>query len=198
MAANNAGKYAVGSFFVTLKRLREYWVLIAFLATSLYWARDVYDEFLFLPRRIDALDAAVQELARDMPRTTMLVAAPADDHRRILSFPGLGHRIGDGRPGGRIAVRLNPVLTHRVDCRPGTVAAWMIDTAGRWYSVTTDLVGWPLMDGPQELAFGVEVHPRMAVGRASFLLQIFHLCGDSLKVESAPHLHFRVLPEDVP
>lgn len=195
MTANHAGKHAVGSFWVTLKRMREYWVLIAFLATSLYWARDVYEEFMFMPRRVDALDIAVRDLADDIAQLAETGADPVADHRRVLSFPGLRHGVEDGGAGERVTVRLSPVLMHRPECRPGAVAAWMIDAAGRWFSVKTDLSGWPSTDGPQELAFGVEVHPRMAVGRARFLLQIFHHCGDRLLVERAPYLHFRVLPD---
>jgi hypothetical protein len=72
----------------------------------------------------------------------------------------------------------------------------MIDAGGNWYSVETDLGRIPTFPGPQELAFGAEIHPRMAEGRAQFLIQVVQDCGDHLQVDSSPRLHFRVLGDE--
>lgn len=198
MTTKTAGKQIVGSYWLTLKRLREHWVLIAFLSTTLFWARDVYEEFIFLPRKVEAIDKAVRGLTESFKRFESDGQVRESPRGQILSFPGLTHSVSDGRPGEWVDVHLFPVLARAHDCRPGSVLAWMIDSAGSWYSVKTDLMEWPKLGRLQELAFAVELHPRMETGRARFLLQIVHDCGGRLQVDSSPHLHFRVLGADLP
>ncbi len=193
MTASKAGKIAAVGFWVALRRLRDQWVLIAFMATALFYARDVYDKFVDLPPRVAELQEMVGALRSDVARIEAGQARLAVDRSPALIFPGLRHAVEDGRPGAPVTVRFRPAERSRTDCHSGALVAYMIDASGNWYSVETDLVGIPQFVGAQELAFGVQVHPRMVVGRAEFLVQVVQDCGDHLQVDSSPRLHFRVL-----
>ncbi len=193
MTAKSAGKLAANGFFLGLKTLRDHWVLLGFLATVMYGARDIYEEFSVLPERVHALHEAVLELRGEIAVLDAHVAGSAIERAPALVFPGTKHRIGDGKPGWSVAVRFEPVVPVRSDCRAGELAAYMIDATGMWYAVETDLGRVPHLDGPQELAFGVRIHPRMAVGRAQFLIQVTQDCGTHLQVDRSPRLPFRVL-----
>lgn len=198
MTANHTGRNTVSGLWLTLKRLRENWILIVFVATALYGARDVYHEIIRLPHRVETLHATLGELEGGMVRLEAALLAPAVDQGEVLSFPGLLHAATDGQPGEWVMARFRPVHALRPECQPAGLAAYMIDSDRRWFSVQTDLAGWPLMGSHQELAFGVEVHPRMAVGRAQLLIQVVHDCGGQLQVDSSPVLPFHVLPEGAP
>ena len=196
MTAANAGKLAAEGFWMTLKRLRDQWVLLAFLATALFYARDFYDEFVELPARMGALQKQVVALRSDIARVQAGQTGLRVNRSPALIFPGLRHAVEDGRPGASVTVRFRPAEQVRSDCRADALVAYMIDARGRWYSVQSDLVRIPRLVDAQELAFGVMVHPSMAVGRAQFLVQVVQDCGDHLQVDSSPRLHFRVLDGD--
>ncbi|MFK7944640.1 MAG: hypothetical protein AB8B85_17275 [Paracoccaceae bacterium] len=198
MTAKDTGRTAVSGLWIGLKRLRENWLLIAFVVTALYGVRDVYDEALRLPQRVKALTVSVVELKEGMVRLEDAIRTPALNVGDALSFPGLRHAATDGKPGEWVMARFRPVHALRPECRSVGFAAFMIDAERRWFSVQTDLTGWPRMDSLEELAFGVEVHPRMAVGRAQLLLQVVHDCSGQLQVDSSPVLPFRVLPAQKP
>ena len=193
MTASKAGKLAATGIWVTLRRLRDRWVLLAFLATALFWARDLYDEFIDLPQQFMELRETVDALRSDIAQLQVTGVQVAVDRSPALVFPGLQHAVEDGRPGHPTTVHFRPSERVREDCQSGGLAAYMIDASGRWYSVETDLVRLPQLAGSQELAFGVQIHPRMAVGRAQFLIQVVQNCGSHLQVDSSPRLHFRVL-----
>lgn len=179
---------------MTLRRLRDQWMLLLFAASVLFWARDVYDSFAELPARVAELGKAIGELRSDIAR---LEAGQGTIERSpALAFPGSQHAIEDGRPGARVTVSFAPVDRVRDGCRSSELAAFMIDAAGRWYSVETELVRVPQIEASQKLAFGVKVHPRMAVGRAEFLVQVTQDCGSHRQVDSSPRLPFRVLPAE--
>src|SRR5699024_6181482 len=57
MTARKAGELAAEGVWVTLRRLRDQWVLLVFAASVLFWARDVYDRFVDLPDRVARLEA---------------------------------------------------------------------------------------------------------------------------------------------
>ena len=194
MTAKDAGKHAVTGVWLTLRRLRDHWVLLAFVATALFWLRDTYDEIKTFPDRATRLEAAVVELSEEVSRVTKVLDKKVADQREVVGFPGLLHSVTDGASGERVLVRFRPVVPHRSDCRPVTLAAFMIDASGQWFSVDADMAEWPRLSMTQELAFGVEVHPKMASGRAQLLLQVVHLCGDRVQVDTSPRLPFRVLP----
>lgn len=194
MTARKAGELAAEGVWVTLRRLRDQWVLLVFAASVLFWARDVYDRFVDLPTRVEALGQAVGELRSQVARVEAGGGGRSVDRRPALAFPGMRHAIEDGRPGARVTVSLAPVERVRGDCRNTDLAAFMIDAGGRWYSVETELVRVPQIEGSQELAFSVKVHPRMAVGRAQFLVEMTQDCGSHRQVDGSPRLPFRVLP----
>ena len=191
MTARKAGELAAEGVWVTLRRLRDQWVLLVFAASVLFWARDVYDRFVELPARVAELGVAIGELRSGIER---LEAGRTVDRSPALVFSGTEQVIEDGRPGAVVTVSLGPVQRVRTGCRNSDLAAFMIDANGKWYSVETDLVRVPQIEGSQKLAFGVTVHPRMAVGRAEFLVQMTQDCGMHRQVDSSPRLHFRVLP----
>ncbi len=194
MTARKAGVLAAEGVWVTLRRLRDQWVLLVFAASVLFWVRDVYDRFVDLPARVEALGEGVDALRSGVARLEAGPAGPATDRSPALVFPGTQHAIEDGRPGDVVTVSLAPVERVREDCRTGDLAAFMIDARGKWYSVETDLARVPQIEGSQGLAFGVTVHPGMAVGRAQFLVQMTQDCGSYRQVDSSPRLPFRVLP----
>lgn len=194
MTARKAGELAAEGVWDTLRRLRDQWVLLVFAASVLFWARDMYDRFVDLPDRVAALGQAVGELRAGMAQLDTGQASGTVDRSPALAFPGIEHAIEDGRPGALVTVRLGPVVRVRGDCRNSELSAFMIDAEGSWYSVETDLARVPQIEGSQKLAFGVKVHPRMAVGRAEFLVQMTQDCGMHRQVDASPRLPFRVLP----
>lgn len=194
MTARKAGELAAEGVWVTLRRLRDQWMLLVFVASVLFWARDVYDRFADLPARVAELGRSIGELRSDIARLEAGQDSRTVDRSRVLAFPGTEHAIEDGRPGDVVTVSLAPVERVRGDCRSSGLAAFMIDADDKWYSVETDLVRVPQIEGSQKLAFGVKVHPRMAVGRAEFLVQMTHDCERHRQVDVSPRLHFRVLP----
>jgi hypothetical protein len=194
MTAKRAGEVSVEGVFGTLGRMRDRWVLVVFAASALFWARDVYEQFVDLPARVAELGRGLDELRTDGARSVAEQARPDVDRSAALAFPGERHAIEDGRPGDLVTVVLAPVVRVREECRNSDFAAFMIDADGRWYSVETDLVRVPQIEGSQELAFGVRVHRRMDVGRAQFLVEVTQDCGAFRQVDSSPRLHFRVLP----
>ena len=185
---------AVEGVWGSLGRLRDRWVLVVFATSALFWARDVYERFVDLPARVAELGRTLDELRTDSARSDAGQNRPAVDRSAALAFPGLEHAIEDGRPGDLVTVVLAPVMRVREECRNSELAAFMIDAKGTWYSAETDLARVPQIDGSQELAFGVRVHPRMDVGRAQFLVEVTQDCGSHSQVDSSPRLHFRVLP----
>ncbi len=194
MTAREAGEIAAEGAWGTLRRLRDRWLLFVFVASALFWARDEYDRFVDLPARVVELGRVLDEVRSELARFDTGQVRAAADRSPALAFPGLRHAIGDGRPGDRVTVSLAPVVRVREGCRNSDFAAFMIDADGRWYSVETDLVRVPQIEGSQELAFGVKVHPKMGVGRAQFLAEVIQDCGAYRQVEVSPRLHFRVLP----
>lgn len=194
MTARKAGEIAAEGVWGTLGKMRDRWVLVVFAASALFWARDVYDRFVDLPARVAELGRTLDELQTDSTRSVTEETGPDVDRSAALAFPGQGHAIEDGRPGDLVTVILAPVERVRGECRNSDLAAFMIDADGRWYSVETDLVRVPQIEGSQELAFGVKVHPRMDAGRAQFLVEVTQDCGAHRQVDSSPRLHFRVLP----
>jgi hypothetical protein len=193
MTAIRVGKLAAEGVWVTLKRLRDQWVLLVFLITASFWARDFYEQFVDLPSHVAAQDELIVQLQAEIKRLDKRVVARVADRSPVLAFPGLRHGIDDGESGEPVTARLDPVQWLRSDCRTSDLAAFMIDSHDQWYSVETDLVRLPQLSGVQQLAFGVTVHPRMTAGRAQFLIQITQDCGSHLQVDSSPRLHFRVL-----
>jgi len=181
---------------VTLRRVREQWVLLLFLTGTLLWARDTYDEFAKLPSLVRqqmsglaTLEATVTRLESEVKRRLM------EDHSPVLGFPGAKHGIDDGAPGVWTALHWFPVKRLRDDCVPSAIDAWMVDQRGQWFSVETAVSPMPALEGEADLAFGVRVHPMMDRGRAQVLVQVTFDCGTHRQVETAPWLQFRVLDD---
>ncbi|HUF85827.1 MAG TPA: hypothetical protein VMM59_00460 [Thermohalobaculum sp.] len=194
MTAEMAGKAAADGVWATLRQLREKWMLMAFFAGALVWARDVHDEFAPLPvlvheqmQALAALDAAVTRLEGQVTRGF------ASDRSPVLGFPGTRHGIGDGAPGAWTLLSWRPVRRLRADCVAEAVEAWMVDAAGAWFAVEMALAPMPALEHEQDLAFGIRVHPAMTPGRALALVQVSFDCGTHRQVEAAPWLQFRVL-----
>ena len=194
MTAEMAGRAAVEGIWGTVRRLKEQWLLLVFLAGALVWARDTYDEFAKLPllvrqqmEGLAAVEATVTRLEAE------LVGRLNADHAPVLEFPGSRHGIDDGAPGAWTVLRWQPVRRLRADCTPSRIDAFMVDAEGQWFSVETAMAPMPALEGGADLAFGVRIHPRMAPGRARAGVQITSDCGSHLQVETAPWLPFRVL-----
>lgn len=194
MTADDAGKVAFDGVWVTLKRIKEQWLLLVFMAGALFWARDTIDQYLPLPGLVGGLAARVEAINASVARLEQAGNTGAvGDRSPVLAFPGTGHDAADARPGEWAQVRLAPVRTLRDDCRPTGVWAYMVDSSGRWFAVDTELAPMPHLTGDADLAFGVRVHPRMARGRARVSVQITHDCGTYQQVDTAPWMHFIVL-----
>ena len=196
MTAELAGKAAVEGFWVTLRKLREQWVLLVFLAGALLWARDTYDEFVKLPSLVRQQMAGLATLEATVTRLEAeVVGRLTEDHSPVLGFPGTKHGIDDGAPGAWTTLYWRPVERLRDDCVASAIDAWMVDRNGQWFSVETAVAPMPALEGEADLAFGVRVHPQMDRGRAQVLVQITFDCGTHRQVETAPWLQFRVLDD---
>lgn len=196
MTAEMAGKAAIESIWETLRKMREQWVLLVFLAGALFWVRDAYDEFAGLPelmRRqmegLTALEATVNRLEDELARGLV------GDHGPVFGFPGMRHSIDDGVPGAWTVLRWRPVRRLRTDCTPNQIDAFMVDQGGQWFSVDTAMKPMPVLEGDADLAFSLRIDPRMSRGRARAGIQITSDCGSHVQVETTPWLHFRVLDD---
>ena len=196
MTAEMAGKAAVGGIWVTLRKMKEQWVLLMFLSGALLWLRDTYDEFAKLPGLLHQQMSGLAQLEATVTRLEAeLKLRLTEDHSPVLGFPGAMHGIDDGAPGTWTVLRWRPVERLRDDCVPGAIDAWMVDQGGQWFSVETALAPLPVLEGETELAFAVRIHPQMGLGRARALAQIAFDCGSHRQVETAPWLQFRVLAD---
>ena len=193
MTAEMAGKAAVEGVGTTLRRLRDHWLVLAFFAGALFWARDTWDEFAAVPALMREQTAGLAAVETRLGRLETSVARPAPDRSPVLGFPGGGHAIEDGAPGAWTVLRWRPVEALRGDCVAETLDAWAVDAAGAWFAVETSLAPMPALEGEADLAFRVRVHPRMVPGRARALVQVVFDCGTHRQVETAPWLQFRVL-----
>ena len=89
MTAELAGKAAVEGFWVTLRKLREQWLLLVFLAGALLWARDTYDEFVKLPSLVRQQRSGLATLEATVTRLEAeVVRSLTGDHSPVLGFPG--------------------------------------------------------------------------------------------------------------
>lgn len=202
MTAETAGKAAVDGVWATLRHLREQWMLITFLAGAAFWIRDIYDEFAPLPalmreqmRGLSQLEATVTRLEGQVKQEQVTPDQGKGNRSPVLGFPGNLHSVDDGAPGAWIMLHWRPVRSLRGDCVPTAINAWMVDADGAWFAVETRLAPMPVLEGEQELAFGLRVHPGMVPGRARVLVQIVFECGSHRQVETAPWLQFRVLAD---
>lgn len=194
MTAERAGRLAALGFWRTIRRLRDQWILLVFLATALFWMRDTYEEFVDLPADMAEVQTSIGALHDRIAHLEEQLEPIATVQTAALVFPGTGHSIDDGQPGSFVTVRLAHAKWVRPECRATGLAGFFIDANGRWFLAETDMVRMPHLLGSEDLAFAVRVHPRMSVGRAQFLIQVTHDCATHLQVDSAPRLHFRVLP----
>lgn len=194
MTADIAGKAAIGGAWETLRKVKEQWVVLAFLCGALFWARDTYDEFSGLPelvrRQMDGLSALESSVAR---LEAEVMRRLDGDRGPVFRFPKLQHSVDDGAPGDWTVLRWSPVERLRADCRPTGIDAFMVDSSGQWFSIEKAMTPMPVLDGETDLAFGVRIHPGMAPGRARIGVQITSDCGTHLQVDPAPWLPFRVL-----
>ena len=68
----------------------------------------------------------------------------------------------------------------------------MVDATGRRLTAETDLAPPSAYAGGPEPAYGVKVHPRMAVGRAAFRARVGVLCAGRMLGERTPWTAFDV------
>lgn len=195
MTAEMAGKAAAEGVWATLRRLREQWMLLAFVAGAAFWARDTWEEFAPLPALVREQMRALATLESAVARLDDRVTREREGPNRtpVLGFPGDRHAVEDGAPGMWTVLRWRPVRALRADCAPAAIDAWMVDADGTWFAVETALAPMPTLEGEQDLAFRLRVHPGMAPGRARTTAQIAFDCGTHRQVEIAPWLQFRVL-----
>lgn len=196
MTAKMAGKAAIDGVWVTLKKLKEQWVLLVFLTGALFWARDTYVEFANLPTLVRQQMSGLAKLEATVTRLeAQVMRRLKDDRSPVLEFPGAKHGIDDGAPGAWTTLYWRPVERLRDECVASAINAWMIDRNGQWFPVETAVAPMPALEGTADLAFGVRVHPMMDLGRARILVQITFDCGTHRQVETAPWLQFRVLDD---
>lgn len=136
---------------------------------------------------LSALETTVAKLEAE------LVTRLNGDRSPVLGFPGTRHGIDDGVPGAWVVLRWSPVRRLRSDCTPIGIDAFMIDWTGRWYSVQTSLAPMPLLEGDEDLAFGLQIPMGMAAGRARAGVQVTSDCETHLQVEMTPWQPFRVI-----
>lgn len=192
MTAEKAGKAAIEGLWDTIRRLRDQWVLLAFMLGALMWLRDIYDEFVPLPAIVAAQTDELTAMAESVARLEQ-EWGQRDRQAPVLEFPGTRHSIEDARPGEWAAARLAPTRPLRKDCRTVGIDVWLIDARGRWFAVETSLGKMPRLDAETDFAFGVRVHPDAAPGRAQVLVELTHDCGTHRQVQAAPRLHLRVI-----
>lgn len=193
MTADSAGKVAIDGMWGTLRKLRDQWFLLVFLAGALMWARDTWRDFAPLPAIVAAQTTELAAIGNSVARLEKaLVKGEEARHQPVFAFPGNRHRIGDARAGAWTAARLVPTRPLRPECRTVALNAWLIDSDGRWFTVETSLDQVPRLEDDTELAFGVLVHADAALGRAQLLVELTHDCGTHRQVQAAPRLHFRV------
>lgn len=192
MTANIKGRFSLGRLLGSMRVLRDYWLLIVFVASALFWVRDTYHRLVDIPVEVLKIGQAIEALRADVATTGAQGIQPVDLSPAV-SFPGSGHSIEDGAAGQRVVVRLEPLFVSRADCRLGDVWAFMEDETGKWFSVATDLVKLPVLLGAHDIAFSVAIHPAMAEGAARFLLQIAQDCRERRRIVSTPKLPFRVV-----
>ena len=196
MTAKRTGLFSLAGFWRSVRRVRDQWVVLVFLATALFWTRDVFEQFIDLPAQVAELHSTIEHLRADVTRLDKRIAVTAQNRSAALVFPGTGHGVEDGALGTFVTVRLQPAKRVRDDCRTTGLAAYMIDASGRWFMVDTSLGHVPQISSTQDLAFAARIHPRMTPGRAQFLVQVTLDCGSHRQVDSSPRLHFRVLPSE--
>ena len=179
-------------FWTVIKGIRDQWLLIAFVASTLFWARDHVVELTRIPEhiaaqteRLDDLEAKVSRLGDGAPNETAGIP--------VLKFPGARHTVEDGAPGSAVRVTLDPVIWLRDGCIAGDLAAFMVDAQGLWHSVEIDIDQLPRVEASTPLSFSLQVHPYMNPGRARLLIQVALECGAERRREYTPWLHFRVL-----
>lgn len=196
MTAEMAGKAAIEGFWATLRRVRDQWLVVTFLAGAAFWLRDTYVEFRELPGLVRdqmaglaAVEATVARLEDQVKRRLV------GDHSPILAFPGTRHEIADAVAGAWTELRWRPVRVLREDCIPGALDVWVVDAGGRWFAAETSLAPMPGLAGEADLAFGVRLPAGLAAGRARAQAQITFDCGTHRQVERAPWLPFRVLED---
>ena len=193
MTAKTASRLAMHGVWGTLRTLGDQWVLLVFFGTALFWARDVYEQFIDLPARVTEMQSGLIEIRSDIQRLDEAFARPHQNREPVLSFPGTRHRIADGAPGRLVFVELAPVQVVRDDCTAHALSGFMIDARGTWYTVDLGISQVPHLSDRQDLAFEVRVHPRMAQGRATFLVEIASDCGTHVQIDRSPTLPFRVI-----
>jgi hypothetical protein len=194
MTAEMAGRTAVNGTWDTLRRLKEQWVLVAFLAGAVFWVRDVYEEFVDLPEMVRMQTEGLAALEMTVVKLEAELVKRLDgDRSPVLGFPGTRHSIEDGVPGAWVILRWHPVRRLRTDCTPVSIDAFMVDETGRWYSVQTSMKPMPFLEGDVDLAFGLQIPSGMVHGRARAGVQVTSDCGSHLQVEMTPWQSFRVL-----
>lgn len=197
MTAEQAGRTAVNSVWMTLKILKEQWVSVMFLAGALIWARDTYEQFSQLPLRIGEQAARLEKIVGRVGALENQMAERARlAHGPVVEFPGVRHSIDDARPGDWTTVHFRPVVYRQRGCRIARLDAFMVDSRQQWFAAEIGLDRLPVLEGETDLAFDVRVHPRMAGGRARAVIQLTHDCGSVRRVEVAPALPFRVMQDE--
>ncbi len=152
MTAEMAGKAAAEGVWATLRRIREQWMLVAFVAGAVFWARDAYQEIAALPALVRQQGQGLGELEAAVVRLELEVGRRAHpDRSPALGFPGNRHTVEDGTPGAWTVLTWRPVRRLRQDCAPGAVDAWMVDAAGAWFAVESALAPMPAIEGEHEL-----------------------------------------------
>lgn len=194
MTAEKNASALQGGIVGALRTLRDQWFLLAFMAGTLFWLRDTYDQFTPLPAKVAAQTAELAALTEGVARLEQSLEDRASaQFAPALELPAEGHRVEDGPAGGWTTARLRRVVPLRPDCQAAALDVWVIDEAGRWFSAPSSLERLPELRGETELAFGVRIGDEAAPGRASLLVQFTHDCGTHRQVQAASRLPFRVI-----
>lgn len=158
MTARKAGGLVAGGMWKTLRRLRDQWLLLVFAASALFWVRDVYDRFVDLPARVEALGRTVGELQAD------------------VRLAGAGRGDAAGQQDAGADGRTSPDLVSGECSRRGGIRMVAACVVGEGRGAA-DLLTGLATDGGRGFAFGVTVRQGAAVGRAKLLVQPGQPCG---------------------
>lgn len=195
MTAEKNASSVQGGLVSAFRTLREQWFLLAFMAGTLFWLRDTYDQFTPLPATVAAQAEELAALTEGVQRLEDLLEG---EQASIPTAPALvlaqhGHRVDDARAGEWTTARLKRVVPIRSDCVAESLDVWVVDGEGRWFKAPTSLERLPELKGETELGFDVRIGAEAASGRASMLVQFTHDCGTHRQVQTAHRLPFRVI-----
>jgi hypothetical protein len=193
MTTDPSGKGSPG-VLSALRKLREQWVLIVALASALFWARDLMEEYARLPREVSRQGEAVKALsARVAGIETRLGVPEGGPAPRPGIAPDALPGPLEGRAGAWTVLRWRSVYALDPDCVPRSASAVLVDGEGHWHALESRLRRDGQTPGERSLALGVRPHESMGTGRARIRIRLTHACSGLQREESSDWVPFVLL-----